>query len=101
MGAIGPWLSAQRFWVGSQRICGLIHSTNIPAMALSRRIQAGNPGIPTTVFWLRGAIDAPDSENLCGWLDLDDVIDALANGDTYVNVHTLQSLSGEIRGQLK
>jgi hypothetical protein len=28
------------------------------------------------------------------------VIDALDSGDTYVNVHTLQSLPGEIRGQV-
>jgi hypothetical protein len=48
----------------------------------------------------QGPILAPDPNNGCGWLDLDDVIDALDGGDTYVNVHTLQSLPGEIRGQV-
>jgi hypothetical protein len=49
----------------------------------------------------QGEILAPDPSNGCGWLDLEDVINAMASGNTYVNVHTLQILSGEIRGQLK
>ena len=49
----------------------------------------------------QGPILAPDANNGCGWLDLVDVIDALESGDTYINVHTLQSLPGEIRGQVK
>ncbi len=48
-----------------------------------------------------GPILAPDTGNGCGWLDVDDIIDALESGATYVNVHTLQSLPGEIRGQVK
>ena len=48
----------------------------------------------------QGPILAPDPNNGCGWLDVVDIIDALESGDTYVNVHTLQSLSGEIRGQV-
>jgi hypothetical protein len=48
-----------------------------------------------------GPILAPDSGNGCGWLDVDDIVDALDSGDTYVNVHTLQSLPGEIRGQVR
>jgi hypothetical protein len=47
----------------------------------------------------QGPILAPDLNNGCGWLSVDDIIDALDSGDTYVNVHTLQSLPGEIRGQ--
>lgn len=59
-------------------------------------------GGPVTVNGIlaQGPILAPDPGNRCDWLDLDDVIDALATGDTYVNVHTLQSLPGEIRGQV-
>jgi hypothetical protein len=49
----------------------------------------------------QGPILAPDTNNACGWLDLADVIDALDSGDTYVNVHTLQNLPGEIRGQVQ
>ena len=48
-----------------------------------------------------GPILAPDLRNGCGWTDVDDVIDALESGDTYINVHTLQHLSGEIRGQVR
>ena len=48
-----------------------------------------------------GPIFAPDRGNLCGWADLSDVVDALASGDTYVNIHTLQSPFGEIRGQIE
>ena len=60
-------------------------------------------GAPVAVAGIlaQGPILAPDASNLCGWLDVDDVIDALESGDTYINVHTLQSLSGEIRGQVK
>ena len=47
-----------------------------------------------------GPILAPDVGNACGWADLDDLIDAMGSGDTYVNVHTLANLGGEIRGQL-
>ncbi len=72
-----------------------------PSYGLVAADTSWESGNPDYGILAQGAIDAPDSENLCGWLDLDDVIDALANGDTYVNVHTLQSLSGEIRGQLK
>ena len=49
----------------------------------------------------QGPILAPDVDNLCGWADIDDVIDAMDSGDTYVNVHTLQNLAGEIRGQVR
>ena len=48
-----------------------------------------------------GAILAVDPGNGCGWADLDDLVDAIRSGDTYVNVHTLGNLPGEIRGQLR
>ena len=44
---------------------------------------------------------APNVDNACGWLDNFDVIDAIEAGVAYVNVHTLQNLAGEIRGQLE
>jgi hypothetical protein len=57
-----------------------------------------------------GSVTAPDPDNGCGWLDLDDVVTALESGDTYVNVHTNDGVEppntgpgdfpgGEIRGQ--
>ena len=48
----------------------------------------------------QGIILAPDAANGCGWADVSDIIDAMISGDTYVNVHTLQNLGGEIRGQI-
>ena len=32
---------------------------------------------------------------------LDDMIQAIVNGNSYVNIHTTQNPGGEIRGQLK
>ncbi len=60
-------------------------------------------GSPVTVNGnlAQGELLAPDTENVCGWADLDDVIDALETGDTYVNVHTLDHLPGEIRAQIR
>ena len=49
----------------------------------------------------QGPITAPNAGNACGWEDVDDILDALASGDTYVNVHTLGNPPGEIRGQIK
>jgi Cu/Zn superoxide dismutase len=49
----------------------------------------------------RGPLPDPDPGNACGWADLDDVMDAIEAGNAYVNVHTLNVLSGEVRGQLR
>jgi hypothetical protein len=38
--------------------------------------------------------------DLCGWEDLADMLEAMAAGGTYVNVHTTQFRGGEIRGQV-
>ena len=47
-----------------------------------------------------GVLTAPDGGNGCGWADLDAVAAAIVSGGTYVNVHTLLNLGGEIRGNL-
>ena len=50
----------------------------------------------------RGTITAPDAfGNFCGWADLGAVVAAMQSGNTYVNVHTLVNLPGEIRGQVR
>jgi hypothetical protein len=61
---------------------------------------AGSPTSSSGVL-RKGPILAPNAGNGCGWVDLDDLLDAVASGDTYVNVHTLANPSGEIRGQLR
>jgi hypothetical protein len=43
----------------------------------------------------------PNAGNACGWETLADVIDAIASGDTYINIHTLAHPPGEIRGQIE
>lgn len=50
---------------------------------------------------LTSSFTAPDAGNGCGWVTLDDVVNAMASGNTYVNVHTNAHPGGEIRGQLQ
>jgi hypothetical protein len=50
---------------------------------------------------VRGTFTAPDAGNACGWLDLGDVLGAMAAGNTYVNIHTENFRPGEIRGQVR
>lgn len=49
---------------------------------------------------VQGSFSAPDPGNACGWVDLADVLDAMATGGAYVNIHTTQHPGGEIRGQV-
>lgn len=63
-------------------------------------LHAGSP-VSKSGILAKGPILAPNGGNACGWVDVNDIIDALLTGDTYVNVHTLANLSGEIRGQIK
>ncbi len=60
-------------------------------------------GAPVTMNGIlaQGPILGPLPPNGCGWNTLDDLIAAMESGDTYVNVHTLANLAGEIRGQLE
>jgi hypothetical protein len=48
-----------------------------------------------------GTVTAPDPNNACGWLTIDDVIAAILAGNAYVNVHTTAFPRGQIRGQLE
>lgn len=58
-----------------------------------------------------GTITAPDAGNGCGWVTVEDVIEAMLSGDAYINVHTNDGVAptntgpgdfpgGEIRGQI-
>ena len=59
-------------------------------------------GSPVTITGIltQGPILAPDAGNACGCADLAEMVAALQSGDTYVNLHTLEHLPGEIRGQI-
>jgi hypothetical protein len=80
--------------------------------AFAAHIHCGVTGVngPVGVTLFAGAMDtegevegtftAPDPGNRCGWEDLSDVLEAMATGGAYVNVHTTQHPGGEIRGQV-
>jgi hypothetical protein len=85
---------------------------DLTSPAFAAHIHCGGPeeAGPVGVTLFAGAMDtegevestftAPDPGNACGWTDLADVLDAMAAGETYVNVHTTQHRGGEIRGQI-
>ena len=59
-----------------------------------------DPGLTVNGILVEGTATAADvSGPLAG--DLDALIDAMLNGDTYVNVHTVEFRPGEIRGQIE
>ena len=49
---------------------------------------------------VQSTFSGPDPGNACGWITLTDVLEAMAAGDAYVNVHTTNFPGGEIRGQV-
>jgi hypothetical protein len=71
------------------------------------------PGMGSVdIFSVQAAITAPDAENGCEWADLAAVVEAMRNGNTYVNVHTDDGVDppdtgpgdfpgGEMRGQIE
>jgi hypothetical protein len=76
-------------------------------------ISTGSEGVPGgDIERIEGAITGPDFGNECGWADLAAVVEAMRNGNTYVNVHTDDGVDppdtgpgdfpdGEIRGQIE
>jgi hypothetical protein len=85
--------------------CGEVGEAGPIGVTLFQMSAFQDPPLPDSAITLNGTlahgkIEAPDPGNACGWIDLDDVVDALRSGDTYVNIHTLQSPPGEIRGQI-
>lgn len=64
-------------------------------------LYAGDPISIEQGFLVRENFTGPNPGNACGWLTLADMVDALASGNTYINVHTLGDPSGELRGQIR
>lgn len=64
-------------------------------------LYAGDPISIEQGFLVQGNFTGPNPGNACGWQTLADMVEALASGDTYINVHTLNHPSGEIRGQIR
>ena len=59
-----------------------------------------NTGEQTEGILAEGIITAGDLVGPLSGLTLEDLIEAMAEGNTYVNVHTTQFPGGEIRGQI-
>lgn len=59
-------------------------------------------GISTRRGVVKGVIRNKDIvDNKVGVCDVEDLLEQMRKGNTYVNVHTEQNLAGEIRGQIK
>jgi hypothetical protein len=85
---------------------------NLSSPAFAAHIHCGGPeeagpvgvtlfaGTMGTEGEVQGSFTAPDPGNACGWDDLADVLEAMATGEAYVNLHSTQFRGGEIRGQV-
>ena len=85
---------------------------NLSTPAISAHIHCGGPEeagpVGVTLFAstmgtegeVQGSFTAPDPGNACNWDDLADVLEAMAAGGAYVNVHSTRFPGGEIRGQV-
>jgi hypothetical protein len=85
---------------------------NLTTSAFAAHIHCGGPEeagpVGVTLFTgsmgtegeVEGSFTGPDPGNRCGWITLADVLEAMAAGDTYVNVHSTMFPGGEIRGQV-
>ena len=58
------------------------------------------PGLTLNGILVEGTATADDLVGPLEGEDLEDLILLMENGDTYVNVHTVQNRPGEIRGQI-
>ena len=77
--------------------CGLTGETGPVGITLVELAQPVDFVEPTRQSW---SIFAPDEGNGCGWVNVDDIVTAMRDGGSYVNIHTVAWPGGEIRGQL-
>lgn len=61
---------------------------------------SGEPVSPDGIL-AEATLAEPDAGNACAWTGLADVLQAVENGEAYVNVHTSAHPAGEIRGQIR
>lgn len=62
---------------------------------------SGGPVSIEQGFLVLDSFSGPNPGNACGWETLADIVNALESGNTYINVHTSDHPSGEIRGQVE
>ena len=60
-----------------------------------------DPGLTLSGILVEGKATADDLVGPLAGMSLDDLIEAIESGNTYVNVHTVQNRPGEIRGQIR
>jgi hypothetical protein len=60
-----------------------------------------DPGVTLSGILVEGTATADDLAGPLEGMSLDDLIEAIESGNAYVNVHTVQNRSGEIRGQIR
>ncbi len=58
-------------------------------------------GVDSNGILSTGTFTAADFLPTCGFTSIGELVDAMATGDAYVNVHTLSFPGGEIRGQIR
>lgn len=72
---------------------------NGPVVAFLFGFEPGGVFVNGTLA--QGIITAGDLTGPLAGMSLDDLLDAIRAGNTYVNVHTLANPPGEIRGQIR
>ena len=60
-----------------------------------------DPGVTLNGILVQGTATVADLVGPLMGMSLDKLLDEMRNGDTYVNVHTVQNRPGEIRGQVR
>ncbi len=60
-----------------------------------------NPGVTLNGILAQGTATVDDLVGPLMGMSLDNLVDEILNGNTYVNVHTVENRPGEIRGQIR